>query len=187
MEVIEAIKKRRSFRAINSVVITKDLIDNLAQAAQLAPSCNNKQPWRYIFVYKKELLEKLHGALSKGNDWANTASLIIVVCCQRQNDCISDNREYYLFDTGIATGLLMLRATDLGFVAHPIAGYDEGKVKEILKIPPDVTAITLIILGRHEEYFEKRLTGWQLENEKIRPARLSIDKFAFIDYYKVEN
>jgi nitroreductase len=57
-------------------------------------------------------------------------------------------RDYFLFDTGTETGFLVLRATDLGLVAHPIGGFDEQKVEEVLHIPPHMTVITLVIHGR---------------------------------------
>ena len=88
-----------------------------------------------MFVYDKDMLMKLRDALSKGNEWAYDASMIIAVFSRQDLDCVIKERIYYLFDTGMATALLILRATELGLVAHPIAGFREKKVKEILEIP----------------------------------------------------
>jgi hypothetical protein len=52
------------------------------------------------------------------------SSLIIAVYSKREYDCIIDDRECYLFDTGIAVSFMILRAAELGLVAHVIAGYD---------------------------------------------------------------
>ncbi len=89
-----------------------------------------------------------------------------------------------MFDTGMATAFIILRATELGLVAHPIAGYDEGKVKTILGIPEDVQVITLVIVGIHSAELNLVLSEKQVESEKKRPDRLPIEKFVYINRYK---
>ena len=83
----------------------------------------------------------------------------------------------------MATAILMLRATELGLVAHPIAGYDEIKAKEVLGISDDLQLITLIIVGKHSKRNIAALNDHQQESERTRPARLPLDKFAFKDRY----
>lgn len=58
MDVHEAIKKRRAYRSLEPAEITDELIKDLAYHSSLAPSCFNNQPWRFIFVYDKEMLKK---------------------------------------------------------------------------------------------------------------------------------
>ena len=183
MDVEQAILKRRSYRALEEIEVTQGLIDDLASAAQLTPSCFNKQPWRYVFVHKTNTLFRLQECLSPGNHWANSANLIIAVVSKKELDCSVEGRDYYLFDTGMATAILMLRATDLGLVAHPIAGYDEIKAKEVLGIPDDLQLITLIIVGKRSGRNVAVLPDHQQESERTRPARLPLDKFAFKDRY----
>ena len=120
MDVIRAINKRRAYRSLESVKITKDLIRDLARSAQLAPSCNNNQSTRFVFVSGSEVLKNMHAALSKGNQWAFSASMIIAVFSKREDDCIIKDREYHQFDCGLAACFLILRATELGLVAHPM-------------------------------------------------------------------
>lgn len=184
MELKEAIEKRRAYRSLESVAITTDLVRDLAEHARLAPSCFNNQPWRFVFVFNQEMLEILFNALSKGNDWARQASMIIAVMSQKDRDCLVKGREYYLFDTGMAVGFLMLRATDLGFVCHPIAGYDEEKVKEILAVPGNMTVITLLIVGKKSAEISPSLNEKQVKSEKNRPPRLIFEDFSFIDSYR---
>jgi len=132
MDLKNIIDKRRAYRSLEPVEITENLVRDIAECVRLAPSCFNNQPWRFVFVYEPRMLKKLKSALSSGNEWATTASMIVAVFSKKELDCVSDGRDYYLFDTGMGTAYLILRATDLGLVAHPIAGYDEGKVKSIL-------------------------------------------------------
>ncbi len=183
MDVKDAINNRRAYRSLEPVKITKNLINDLSKCAQLSASCFNNQPWRYVFVYKPEVLKKMHEALSSGNEWAKDASMIIAVFSKRENDCIIRDREYYLFDTGMATAFLILRATELGLVAHPIAGFSPKKVREILNIPENMNVITLVIVGKHSSEIKPVLSEKQKNAEKHRPKRLSFKKIAFINSY----
>ena len=64
MDVTKTIQKRRAFRSLDPVQINKDLILDLVTHAQLAPSCFNNQPWRFIFVYEPAQLNLLFEVLS---------------------------------------------------------------------------------------------------------------------------
>jgi nitroreductase len=181
MNVTDAIEARRAYRSLDPVEISKDIVENLARAASLAPSCFNKQPWRYVFTYGQEPLLELKTALNKGNEWAHFASMIIAVFTKKDDDCIIKNREYALFDTGLATGLLILRATELGLVAHPIAGYDEQKAKQVLNVPEDSTLITIIIVGKKRKELRPEMSEGQKQSETKRPERLDFGKFVYVD------
>lgn len=176
MDVKEAIRIRRAYRALASVEIDDDLINELAKSIQLPPSCFNKQPWRFVFVRSPELLKKLHTALSKNNQWVEAASLIVAVYSWKDLDCVLPGREYYLFDTGMATAFMILRATELGLVAHPIAGFDDKLVKDILQLPDEATVIALVIVGKHTTSISSLLTEQQANAESTRPVRKPIDE-----------
>lgn len=180
MDVKEAIESRRAWRSLVPVSIDRETIDELARCASLSASCYNKQPWRYEFVAGGEKLGGMYGALAKGNEWAHKASMIIAVHSRPEDDCLVAGREYYLFDTGMATAQLILRAVELGLVAHPIAGFDEEKVKETLGLGGDETVITLIIVGKRADGIDPDLTPWQKESEEQRPGRLPLEDIARI-------
>jgi len=142
------IEWRRARRALKKDRIPRDEIETLIKAAHLAPSCMNNQPWRFVVVDSEDVLKRLHEALPGGNYWMKNAPVLIAVHSKKDSDCVlSDNREYFLFDTGLAVGNLLVQATQMGLVAHPVAGYDPVKVKEILGIPEDHVLITLIAVG----------------------------------------
>jgi nitroreductase len=183
MDVKEAIQKRRAYRSLKSVEITEEILHELAEAAQLTPSCFNNQPWRFIFVYDEDVLSKVKEALSKGNVWAFEASMIIVPFGRKEDDCDTRGREYYLFDIGMACAFIQLRATELGLVAHPIAGYNEDMVKEILGIPDEMKVITLINLGKKSDTISEVLSQNQIEREKERPKRKPIEEIVFRNRY----
>ena len=183
MNVKEAIKERRAFRSLELVRITDELVNDLAETAQIAPSCANMQPWNFIFVREKEQLERLFNTLSDGNEWAEKASMIIAVFSKPKKDCIIGERLYYLFDTGMATAFIILRVTELGLVAHPIAGFNEDQAKKILKIPDDMRLITLVIVGRHSKAVNPVLSEKMKLGEKQRPPRKNKEKFVYLNTY----
>jgi len=184
MDVKEAINKRRAYRSLDPAEITEDIIKDLAESASLSCSCFNKQPWNFVFVRDKDKLLEMRGALSEGNKWAYNASMIIAVFSNEELDCIVGKRKYFLFDSGMAVGMMILRATELGLVAHPIAGYDEDKAKEILNIPQEMRLITLIIVGKHSDEIKSELSENMAKGEKQRPPRKSFDEFAWINKFK---
>ncbi len=183
MNVNEAIGERRAYRSFVPVTIPDITVRDLALCAGLAASCFNNQPWRFVFVRDPAALQKLHEALSKGNEWARSASMIVAVCSKKESDCDLHGREYFLFDTGMATAQLILRATELGLVAHPIAGYREDLAKAALGVPDDLKLITLIIVGTWSRTPAPGLSEKQLEAERERPPRLAFEAFAFLDRF----
>jgi nitroreductase len=183
MDVKQAIEARRAYRSLEHVGITGELINDLAGCARLAPSCYNNQPWRFVFVHEPEVLKKLHAALSSGNEWAKAASMIIVVFSKKDDDCVIREREYNLFDTGMATAFIMLRATELGLVAHPIAGYSPKKVREVLGIPEEYNVITLVNVGKHSDKIPDYFAEHQVRAEKERPERKPLEEFVYFNRY----
>lgn len=176
MDLLKIIDDRRAYRSLQPVEITQEMVRDLATAASLSASCNNNQPWRFVFAFEKEALDKVKAAMSKGNRWTFAASLIVAVCSRRDMDCPNKGRELYIFDTGMATAFLILRATEMGLVAHPIAGYDEEMVKAALAIPADMTVITLVNIGKHLLPPNDLLSEKQAEIEKTRPERLPLSE-----------
>jgi len=184
MDVTTAIASRRASRSLDPVEITDDLIKDLARHAQLAPSCNNNQPWRFVFVYDPGRLKELLAALGPGNDWVRAASLIVVVFSRKEDDCIIKDREYHLFDAGLAAGFLILRATELGLVAHPIAGFSPKKTREILGIPEEYQVVTFINVGRHSAEISPVLSAKQVDWERARPERFPLAKFVHLNRFQ---
>lgn len=184
MELKEVIQKRRSYRSLEQVKISDNLIEDISKAAGLMPSCYNKQPWRYIFVRKKEVLSNLKEALSEGNEWAKGASMIIGVASKKELDCVlKDGREYYDFDTGMATGVMLLKLAEAGLVGHAIAGYDQEKAKNVLNVPSDMEIITLIIVGKKFKNPGDKLSEKQKKSEKERPPRLEVGEYVYYERY----
>lgn len=167
------ILQRRAFRGLRSDKIEDEKLLRLIEAAHLAPSCANKQPWRFLIVRTEENLRRLHEALSGGNYWMKYAPAIVIVHTKDEFDCqLSDGRNYALFDTGLAVGFLLVQATQMGLVAHPVAGYDPIRVKELFNI--DGNVITLIAVGKWGKF--DQLSEKHLEAEKSPRARVELSQ-----------
>lgn len=179
MNVTDAIHSRRAYRSLEPVKITPDLVDDLASHAQLAASCFNNQPTRYVFVYERSKLEEVFTALSRGNTWAQQSSMIIAAFTKEEDDCVIKERKYHQFDLGMATATMILRATELGLVAHPIAGFKPSKVREILGIPEEYQVLTLIIVGKKRGEPHPSLSEEQAKTELVRPERKPLNEWAF--------
>jgi nitroreductase len=146
--VLPSIEARRARRALSSEPISREDVEALLAAAHLAPSCNNSQPWRFVVVEEPAMLDKVKEALPGGNYWAKPAPVILAVASRRDLDCtLSDSRDYFLFGCGMAVGNLMIQATSMGLIAHPIGGYKPEIVKAALGIPEPYVLITLVIVG----------------------------------------
>ncbi|MFW6181892.1 MAG: nitroreductase family protein [Spirochaetota bacterium] len=184
MDLKEIMESRRAFRSLQPADLGEELLAQLAEAARLAPSCFNNQPWRYVFVDAPRVLQELHAALAKTNAWATAGSMIIAVFSRPDLDCRIKGREYFLFDTGMATAFLILRAAELGLVAHPIAGFNEDLVKDVLCIPADMRVITLVIVGEKSPQMNPLLTEKQAATEATRPERLETARFVYRNRYE---
>lgn len=82
-ELDNLIQKRRAYRSLRPAAISGEMIRNLAGAASLSASCNNNQPWRFVFVTDPGVLKDLGGAMSRNNDWTRAASMIIGVVSKK--------------------------------------------------------------------------------------------------------
>jgi len=183
MHVKDAIEKRRAYRALAPVEITEETVRDLAEAAHLAASCFNNQPWRFVFVRDGQVLERLFDTLPDGNAWARAASMIVAVASRADLDCQIMGRDYFLFDSGMATAQMILRATELGIVAHPIAGFSPKGVRGVLGIPDDMAVVTLVIFGKHTDEISDLLSEGQAASEAERPARRPFEEIAWMDTY----
>lgn len=204
MDVAEAIRERRAYRALVRQPIGDDVLVELAEAARLSPSALNMQPWRFVFALDEAVIDRIAEALPAYNLWARNASLIIAVCSSESKDAIvhedadvrkyvshpsefgeSPNRPMWLYDVGIASAFIMLRATSLGLVAHPIGGYLESGVRAALGVPDKLTICALLIVGTHttDPAAIAALPEDLQRDETKRPARHRIDRIVFRDRY----
>ncbi len=188
MELRNAIAERRAYRSLEAVEIAEATIREVMDDVRLVPSCFNNQSWRFVFVFESTALAAMKTALNKGNAWAQAASMIVAVASRKDLDCVIpakdyQEREYFLFDAGMAAAYLILRLTERGLVAHPIAGYSERAAKQAIGMPDDMKLITLIIVGRKSDGVSALLSDSQKASEIARPPRKPFEEVAFLNAY----
>lgn len=164
MAILDIIKNRRSVRNFLDRPVEREKIMLCLEAARLAPSACNSQPWRFIVVDDKELKDRLCRAAFSGvystMSFARKAPLIVAVVSEkakfleRIGGLIRDTR-FYLIDIGIATEHFILQAEELGLGSCWIGWFDEAAVKPILKIPGDRRVDVLLAVG----YYDKGKPG----------------------------
>jgi len=150
------IAKRRRIREYLDRPVEKELIARMFEAARLAPSACNAQPWRFVAVTDKELRQQLIGEGLGGvvvpNTWAKTAPAVIVVCSDtdffthRMGEKVQ-GVQYHLIDLGIAMEHLVLKATELGLGTCYIGWFNGKAIHKLLHIPSSWKVECLITLG----------------------------------------
>jgi len=145
----ELIRNRWSPRAFGDRPVETGALHRLFEAARWAPSSFNEQPWAFV-VGTREKPEE-HGAIGdclvETNRWANAAPVLMVSLAKltfAHND--KPNRHAH-HDLGLAVGLMLAQATDLGLVAHQLGGFDVAKARATLQIPESYDPVAVIALG----------------------------------------
>jgi len=141
MDAIEALKKRRSVREFTDKPIPKGILEDLVDAARLAPTARNVQPWEFIVVTERSTLIKLGEIAETGRFIAQAASCIVVFC--------SDTK-YYLEDGCAATGNILVAAAAHGIGSCWVAGDKKPycqTICDLLKAPQGFKLVSLIALG----------------------------------------
>lgn len=152
MEVLEAIKKRRSIRKYQTKPVENEKINHVLEAARLAPSAANKQPCHFIVVTKPEARESLRAAYKPERQWLMQAPAIVVACVDPKKSWKrNDGEEYWKVDAAIAMQNLVLASTELGLGTCWIATFNEKAAKKALNIPEHIRVVAMTPLGYPDE------------------------------------
>jgi len=168
MEVLEAIKTRRSIRKYKTTVVDDRTIETILEAACWAPSWANSQCWRFVVVRDADTRSKLAEALASVSERPNrainavrNAPVVIVACAelgrsgyfaQEPGKPVTDKGDsWYMFDTALAMQNLTLAAHSLGLGTVHIGAFDAKKVAEILEVPQGFCVVSMTPLGYPDE------------------------------------
>jgi nitroreductase len=139
METLEAIHKRRSVREFTGDPIPRRDLETIIDAARVAPSGYNRQPWEFVVVTQRETIEKLTIAAQ----WMDKAGAIIAVV-------LDPSAKYWLEDGSAAVENILLASTALGYGSCWLEGYTlplEEQIKTMLGVPGMKRLLTLIPVG----------------------------------------
>jgi nitroreductase len=146
MEFKELVHRRYSVRNYKSKPVEDEKLNAVLNAARLAPTAANKQPFRLIVIRtegREEELKRIYHA-----KWFSDAPLVICACTvPTESWTRKDGRNYVDVDTAIAMDHLILSATDMGLGTCWIAAFDPKTAKRVLKLPDGVEPLLFTPLG----------------------------------------
>ena len=168
MELMEAIKGRRSIRRYTSKAVDDKTLEIILEAARQAPSWHNTQCWRFIVVKDSQLKNKLADTgieMAQGKpNWAAEAMRItpiaIVACAEMRKSGyyikepkgpVTDKGDWYMYDVALAVQNLTLAAHALGLGTVHLGAFDAIKVAEILGVPEGFAVVSMSPLGYPDE------------------------------------
>lgn len=134
MNIHPLISQHWSSRAISDAPVEPEKLKLIFEAARLAPSSFNEQPWRFIVATTDEpkWLERLRSYLSQGNEWAKNAPVLIASAYRTQFTYNNKPNPVALRDLGAAEENMFLQAFAMGLVLHQMAGFDREGIKRDL-------------------------------------------------------
>lgn len=156
MGLMDLIRARRSVRRYADQPVERGVIEQCLEAARLAPSAENAQPWRFVVVDDPAVKEQLARAAFSGvyrpTRFAAKAPAIVAVLAKpdvvanRLGRAIQGTK-YYLIDCGIACQQFVLRATELGLGVCYIGWYSKRGVRRALQVPRSHDIVVLLAVG----------------------------------------
>jgi len=146
MDFYDVIKTRRSIRAYQERFVEEEKLQRILEAARLAPSAANRQPWRFIVVKTEKIKREFQKAYNK--NWFWQAPLVICACGVKGEAWKrSDGKSYLDVDIAIAMDHLILAATAEGLGTCWIGAFNPSEVKRILNLPDELEPVALTPLG----------------------------------------
>ena len=144
MDALEAIRKRRSVREYTGDPIPREDLEKIVDAGRLAATGNNKQPWDFIVVTEREMIDNLKVA----SKWMDKAGAIIAVV-------LDPSSRWWLEDGSAAVENMLIASTALGYGSCWLEGYTlprEEEFKELLGVPKEKRLLTLVPIGVPTEW-----------------------------------
>jgi len=150
MDVLEAIKGRRSMRAFKNQGVPAEIVEELIDAARWAPSAGNIQPWEFIIVRKPRIKRRLVET-ALGQMFIEEAPVVIVVCADEERSSqgygVRGKTLYCIQDTAAAMQNIHLTAYSLGLGTCWVGAFREEETRKILKIPRGMRPVAIIPVG----------------------------------------
>jgi nitroreductase len=164
MDAFEAILTRRSIRKYKKIVITDEILENLLQAGFSAPSAGNQQPWHFVLLDDRKILNVIH-TFHPSAKMLTDADKAILVCGDLH---LEKFKGYWMIDCAAATENILLAAHSLGLGACWLGMYPrEGRIagmRKLLQLPSHIIPFALVSLGypaeiksREERYNKSRI------------------------------
>jgi nitroreductase len=174
--IVQDILNRWSSRALSGESITQEQLMTLFEAAHLAPSSYNNQPWRFIYAHKGTPgFERLFNLLVPFNQsWCKNAAVLVVIYAKKNFEFNGSPSVTHAFDTGAAWGQLGIQATHMGLIAHGMEGFDYVKAAHDLNISDEYTILAMCALGKQGK---KTDLSHDLQVNEVVSGRKELEEF----------
>ena len=146
MDVMTAIRTRRSIRAFQDRPVEEEKLLAVLEAGRLAPSAKNLQEWRYVVVRDLQLRAAL-GEAANGQKFVGEAPVVLVACAKTEGHRMSCGEVCYPIDVAISLDHISLKAAEEGLGTCWIGAFDQDTVKKLLHIPESIRVVGLMPLG----------------------------------------
>lgn len=162
----ELLEKRQSVRHYKQTPVPGEEIQKCLEAARLAPSACNSQPWHFVVINNPEIKKKFTKLVFNGpyqmNSFVKEAPVIIACVSEKVSFVLKTagffrKTPFYLLDIGIAMEHFVLQAEELNLSTCWIGWFDEKTAKKILKIPFGKKIICLLALGYSQEQHREKV------------------------------
>jgi nitroreductase len=147
MDFSQLITSRFSVRSFTKQLVAKEIILKILDAARMAPSAVNFQPWHFIVLTEGQNLHEIHEVYPR--EWFKQAPVCIVVCADHNQSWVrkSDGKDFADVDIAIAVDHLVLKATELGLGTCWVCNFDVKLTREKLHLPDFIEPLVLVPLG----------------------------------------
>ncbi len=148
MDIYELIGKRHSIRSYTDTPVSDEVLKRILEAARLAPSACNLQPWRFYVVRDKAVQQAMFP--HERHRWIIDKTPVVIVACsiaRRAWVRAVDGKNHCDIDVAIAMEHLVLAATHEGLSTCWICAFDPAAIREALKLPPDEEPVAATPLG----------------------------------------
>ncbi|MFI3267183.1 MAG: nitroreductase family protein [Rikenellaceae bacterium] len=168
---LELIMTRSSVRSYTSQKVETDKIEKLLKAGMAAPTAGNKQPWEFVVISEREILDSIPPIIP-GAHMAAKAQVAIAVCGLPNKALVP---EYWIQDCSAVTENILLAAHAMGLGAVWCGAYPNneidkvGKMQNLLSLPEDVYVLSVIVLGYPDSE--------PVIKDKWEPAKVHYNKY----------
>ncbi len=153
--LLKLMEQRCSVRLFADKEVEEEKLDYLLNAARIAPSAVNLQPWTFIVVQSEEAKNDIRGCYDR--EWFRSAPLYIVVCGNHETSWKrpSDKKDHCDIDVAIATEHIALAATEVGLGSCWVCNFDAVKCKKVLYLPDHIEPVVILPVGYPSEEFNR--------------------------------
>ncbi len=180
MDIMQAIKGRRSVRRYKPDPVSDEAVEAVLEAARWAPSWANTQCWRFVVVQDPQMRDKLAATVKPETNRAaaaiREAPVTIVACAEKaragyyKGEVCTDKGDWFMFDVALAMQNLVLAAYAAGLGTVHIGRFDAEEAARIMEVPEGFVVVEMTPLGYPSE-------------EPVAPRRKELADIVFQEKY----